>query len=177
MTRSRLVFAVTAVLAATIVFGGVAVAVTTPKKLHACTTANRHVRVLGTTVNCHKGEKRLTWRVSGRKGDPGPTGPAGPRGLRGATGSVGTVHTVTDNSPTASSVAGSVGEWTTWCPTGQQAVGGGFKFGNQAQRDVVQESNPVVGPTLLQGWHVKFVVMPSDPVSHYVNVYALCAVA
>ena len=164
-------------MVASVVVGGVAYAAASPKKkVYACTKSNHHVRVLGTKVTCRAGEKRIAWRVRGKKGDTGSRGPAGPRGERGATGSIGNVHTMTLNSPTLSNPpAGTVSEMTTWCPEGQQAVGGGFTFGNQTQRDVVQESNPVVGPTGLHGWHVKYVTMASTGASHYVKVYALCA--
>jgi hypothetical protein len=68
-----------------------------------------------------------------------------------------------------------VSDVSVWCPQGQQVVGGGFTFANQEQRDVVQGSSPVVGPTGLQGWHVKIVAMTPTGNDHYVKAYALCA--
>jgi hypothetical protein len=171
MSKSRLVLATIAIFAATILLGGVAVAVGTTDKIAAC-TSHKHVRILGKKVKCHRGEKRIAWRVSGK---PGATGARGPAGPRGATGGIGNVHTMTTNSPELAQSLGAVSEVSVWCPQGQQVVGGGFTYANQEQRDVVQNSNPVVGPTLLQGWHVKVVAMNPLGNGHYVKAYALCA--
>jgi hypothetical protein len=168
MSRSRVVFALTAVIAASVVFGGVASAVVAPKKVYVCTTPHHHVRVLGTKVKCRKGEGRLSWRIHGSKGDPGARGPAG------APGKVGNVHIVPGNSPLLTDpLEGTVSEVSVWCPTGQQVVGGGFTFANQAPHDVVQEATPVVGPTAT-GWHVKLVASAPLPGGHFVRAYALC---
>jgi hypothetical protein len=171
MSKSRLVLAAIAIFAASILLSGVAVAVGKTGKVVAC-TSHKHVRVLGTKVKCHSGERRIAWRVQGR---PGPTGPRGPVGPRGATGGIGNVHTVTLDGPALAATVGAVSDVSVWCPQGQQVVGGGFTFANQEQRDVVQGSSPVVGPTGLQGWHVKIVAMMPTGNDHYVKAYALCA--
>jgi hypothetical protein len=172
MSKSRLVLAAIAIFAASVLLGGVAVAVGTTDKVAAC-TSHKHVRVLGTKVKCRSGEKRIAWRVQGK---PGPTGARGPAGPRGATGGIGNVHTVNANSPALAAGAGAVSEVSVWCPQDQQVVGGGFTFANQEQHDVVQGSNPVVDPNGLQGWHVKIVaVEPTGGINHYVRAYALCA--
>jgi hypothetical protein len=171
MSKSRLVLAAIAIVVASIVLGGVAVAVGTTDKVVAC-TSHKHVRVLGTKVKCHNGEKRIAWRVQGK---PGPTGARGPAGPRGATGGIGNVHTLTLNGPALAQTLGAVSDVSVWCPSGQQVVGGGFTFANQEQHDVVQSSDPVVGPTGLQGWHVKIVAVSPLGNGHYVKAYALCA--
>jgi hypothetical protein len=171
MSKSWLVLAAIAVVLASTVLGGVAVAVGKTDKIAAC-TSHKHVRVLGTKVHCRKGERWIAWRVQGK---PGPTGARGPAGARGATGAIGNVHTVTLNGPALAATLGAVSDVSVWCPTGQQVVGGGFTFANEAQRDVVQASNPVVGPTSLQGWHVKIVAMAPLGNDHFVKAYALCA--
>jgi hypothetical protein len=172
MSKSWLVLAAIAVVLASTVLGGVAVAVGKTDKIAAC-TSHKHVRVLGTKVHCRKGEKWIAWRVQGK---PGPTGARGPAGPRGATGGIGNVHTMNANSPDLGLNAGAVSEVSVWCPQGQQVVGGGFTFGNQEQHDVVQGSNPVIGPTGLQGWHVKMVAVEATGGNgHYVKGYALCA--
>lgn len=171
MSKSRLVLAAIAIFAASTLLGGVAVAVGTTDKVAAC-TSHKHVRILGKKVTCHSGEKRIAWHIQGK---PGPTGARGPAGPRGATGGIGNVHTIMENTPALAQTLGAVSEVSVWCPQGQQVVGGGFTFANQEQRDVVQNSNPVVGPTLLQGWHVKVVAMSPLGSGHYVRAYALCA--
>jgi collagen type I alpha len=144
-------------------------------------------------VKCHKGERRIVWRISGRpgatgvhgptgaRGLPGVTGPQGPRGVAGpsgATGRLGNVRTVTLSGPVMTNpVAGQLSETTAWCAPGEQVLGGGFTFANEAQRDIVQESNPVIGPTGLQGWHVKIVAMAPLTGDHYARAYAQCVVA
>jgi hypothetical protein len=187
VSRSRLILILIATIAGSMVLGGVAVAVATPKTVSACTTKSHAVRVLSTKVQCHKGEQKITWRIHGRQGEKGPKGDrgaagaagragvAGPRGAAGPagpSGNVGNVKTVTVNGP--ATVVGGVSEVTAWCADGQQVVGGGFTFANQTQRDVVQESNPVIGPTDLQGWHVKLLVMEPLAGNHNVMAYARC---
>lgn len=190
MSRSRLVLVLIATVAVSMVLGGVAVAVTAPKTLSACTTKSHGVRVLATKVKCHKGEQKLTWRIHGRdgaigargpKGDRGPqgaTGPAGAKGARGDAGppgNIGNVRTVTLSGPALTNPAvGAVSDVSVWCDVDEQVVGGGFTFANQTQRDVVQESNPVIGPTDLQGWHVKLVAMEPLAGNHNVKAYAMC---
>jgi hypothetical protein len=171
MTRARLVFALIAVIVASTVFGGVAAAVGTAKtdKLAAC-TSHKHVRVLAKKVRCRSGEKYVSWRV---KGEPGP---AGPRGPAGPSGNVGNVRTATVLGPAMiNPAAGAVTTADAYCKLGEQAVGGGFTFANQAQLDVVQESMPVIGTGGLQGWHVKIAAMPPLAGDHFVKVYVICA--
>ena len=78
MSKSRLVLAAIAIFAASILLSGVAVAVGKTGKVVAC-TSHKHVRVLGTKVKCHSGERRIAWRVQGKPGPTGPRGPVGPR--------------------------------------------------------------------------------------------------
>ena len=170
MSKSRLVLAAIAIFAASILLSGVAVAVGKTGKVVAC-TSHKHVRVLGTKVKCHSGERRIAWRVQGKPGPTGPRGPVGPwRDRRDRN-----LHTVTLDGPALTATVGAVSDFSVWCPQGQQVVGGGFTFANQEQRDVVQGSSPVVGPTGLQGWHVKIVAMMPTGNDHYVKAYALCA--
>jgi hypothetical protein len=171
MSKSRLVLAAIAIFAASVLLGGVAVAVGTTDKVAAC-TSHKHVRILGHKVKCHKDEKRIAWHVQGKTGATGARGPAGPRGL---TGGIGNVHRITLDGPALAQTLGAVSEVSVWCPQGQQVVGGGFSFANSQQRDVVQSSTPVVGPTGLQGWYVKYVAMSPLGSGHYVTGYALCA--
>jgi hypothetical protein len=171
MSKSRVVLAAIAIFAASVLLGGVAVGVGPSDKIAAC-TSHKHVRVLAKKVKCHSGEKRLAWHIQGKTGATGARGPAGPRG---ATGGIGNVHTVTLNSPALAQSLGASSEISVWCQQGQQVVGGGFSFANSEQRDVVQGSSPVVGPTGLQGWYVKIVAMSPLGSGHYVKAYALCA--
>jgi hypothetical protein len=171
MTRARLVLALIAVIVASTVFGGVAAAVGTAKaeKVSAC-TSHKHVRVMGKKVTCHPGEKRLSWRI---KSEPGPAGPRGPAGPSGRVGNVRT-DWVTGLLPMTNPSVGAVTTAEAYCQSGEQAVGGGYKFVNESQLDVVQESNPVVlGP--LQGWHVKIAAMPPLGGVHNVRAYVMCA--
>ena len=141
-----------AMVASVVVLGGVAYAAGGKKKMYACTKANHHPRELGPKVSCKKGEKRISWKVRGKKGDAGPRGPAGPRGERGATGSIGNVRTMTLNSPALINPAeGTVSDVSVWCTSTEQVVGGGFTFANDVQRDIVQQSAPRCRPDRPQG--------------------------
>ena len=189
MSRSRLVLVMIATIAASMLLGGVAVAVTSVAKVSACTTKSHGVRVLATKVTCHKGEKKLTWRISGRPGVHGATGPRGvagatghagapgPRGSAGpigAPGNIGNVRTVsTAGAAITSPAQGDPAHAEAYCAAGEQVVGGGFTFANQAQHDVVQDSYPVV-LNGVQGWHVKIVAMPPLNGAHWVVAYAMC---
>ena len=186
-----MVLVLIATIAASMVVGGVAVAVTAPRTVSACTTKSQGVRVLGLKVKCRKGERRIVWRISGRpgatgahgptgaRGLPGVTGPQGPRGvagITGATGRLGNVRRVLSPGTTMTDPAvGQASEVSAWCEPGEQVLGGGFTFANEPQRDIVQESNPVIGPTGVQGWHVILVVATApDAGKHYVNAFAQC---
>jgi hypothetical protein len=195
MSRSRLVLVVIATIAASMVLGGVAVAVTVakPKTLSACTTKSHGVRLLGTKVKCHKSEKKLTWRVTGRagaagvrgpagaKGAAGPRGVAGAAGANGATGKLGKVRRVTsDPVRLLSPAAGGAISAKALCAAGEQVVGGGFSLTDTAngQRDVMQGSLPFVDSAGLQGWEADIITAPYLPnVYHGVAAYALCAAA
>jgi hypothetical protein len=192
MSKSRLVLVLIATIAASALLGGIAVAVTAPRTVSACTTKSQGVRVLGLKVKCHKGERKIVWRISGRPGTPGARGPTGARGLQGvqgahgvagqtgpagapgATGRLGNVHTVTVTGPAMTNPAqGDVTTAEAYCAPGEQVVGGGFSFANQAQHDIVQESTPFV-LNGIQGWHVKIAAMDPLTGNHFVQAHALC---
>lgn len=198
MGRSRLVLVLIATVAASAVLGGVAVGVTAPRTVSACTTKSHGVRVLGLKVTCHKGERKIVWRIAGRPGTPGARGPTGARGLQGvqgahgvagqtgssgapgapgAPGKLGNVRTVWANgaAPTPA-LAGQIRDAYAYCNPGEQAIGGGFSFANDTQVDPVQESRPVVVDTTgLQGWYVKIKLAPPVANSDFVRAWALCA--
>lgn len=184
MSRSRLVLVLIATVVVSMFVGGAAVAMSTPQKVSACTGKKGAVRVLGTTVKCQKGEKKLTWRIAGKAGPRGPkgdkgttgaTGRAGPQGLRGIAGPagpVGRVQNVRTVTATADlTPAPGVRAVSAMCGAGEQAIGGGFSFTNETQLGPVQESRPVVDPSGLQGWYVK--VKVSDAADN-VKAWAMC---
>jgi Collagen triple helix repeat (20 copies) len=183
-----MVFVLIATIAASMVLGGVAVAVTTPKKVSACTTKSHGVRVLGTKVKCHKGEQKLTWRVSGRPGNTGARGPVGAKGLQGAQGkpglqgargvagpkgTTGTVHTVTGTPDTAPADNASY-RALAQCSATEQVVGGGFMLDNDASSDSVRATMPYASGGIA-GWEVDIKAGSAGP--HGVHAYALCAPA
>jgi hypothetical protein len=172
MSKSRLVLAAIAIFAASVLLGGVAVAVGTTDKVAAC-TSHKHVRVLGHKVKCHKGEKRIAWHVQGKTG---PTGARGPTGPRGATGGIGNVRTdfATGPIPMSNPSLGAAMTAEAYCRPDEQAIAGGYALLYETQLDVVQESRPVLGPTGLQGWHVKIVAAPPLPGNHNVKAYVVC---
>jgi hypothetical protein len=92
MRRHRLRIAV---IAATVVFGGLAASAVAqiPDSngvIHACYhTSNGGIRVVNDASECGTSEEELTWFQSGAPGSVGATGPAGPQGATGATGPAG----------------------------------------------------------------------------------------
>ena len=95
MRRQRLRFAV---IAATVVFGGLAATALaqipdSDGVIHACYhTSNGGLRVVNDASECGTSEQELTWFQSGAPGSvgaTGPTGPVGPTGPAGPTGAAG----------------------------------------------------------------------------------------
>jgi hypothetical protein len=89
MRRQRLRFAV---IAATVVFGGLAATALaqipdSDGVIHACYhTSNGGIRVVNDASECGTSEQELTWFRSGAPGSVGATGPTGPVGPAGPAG-------------------------------------------------------------------------------------------
>src|SRR6187455_1342 len=92
MRRQRLRFAV---IAATVVFGGLAATALAqiPDSngvIHACYhTSNGGIRVVNDSSECGTSEQEVTWFQSGAPGSVGATGPTGPAGPTGSAGPAG----------------------------------------------------------------------------------------
>jgi hypothetical protein len=76
----RRIAAVVSLVIVSAVAGGAAVAVTTTQTVSTCTAKAKAVRVLGTTVKCRSGERKVTWNA---RGPAGPTAVVNP--FKGAT--------------------------------------------------------------------------------------------
>jgi hypothetical protein len=185
VSRTRLVLVLIATIVASAVLGGVAVAVSTPTKVSACTTKSHGVRVLGHKVKCHKGEKKLTWSIRGKQGVKGPAGARGPKGDRGATGLTGArgpagkpgnVHLVPVTNRVLSATADVPITATAACNPGELAVGGGYNLTDTdiGKRDLVQASMPYDDGNGVQGWTA--VILPTTDLNtpHGVRAWALC---
>jgi hypothetical protein len=170
---------------ASAVLGGVAVAVSTPTKVSACTTKSHGVRVLGNKVKCHKGEKKLTWSIRGKAGVKGPAGARGPKGDRGATGATGArgpsgkpgnVRLVSVTNRLTSATAEVPITARAACNPGELVVGGGYNVTDTdlGKRDYVQTSVPFDDGNGVQGWTAA--ILPSAPLAafHGVRAWALC---
>ena len=100
----------------------------------------------------------------GDKGDPGatgpqgPAGPAGPQGPQGATGSTGLTG-FTTRTGSAYSNAGATLTAVAYCPSGQQAIGGGGQHYPDASAAMLasypSDTNPS-GDNVIHGWTVEF---------------------
>jgi hypothetical protein len=183
VSRTRLVLVLIATIVASAVLGGVAVAVSTPTKVSACTTKSHGVRVLGHKVKCHKGEKKLTWSIRGKQGVKGPAGARGPKGDRGATGLTGArgpagkpgnVHTVTSAKTPQGSNDGDQYDAVANCGPGEQVVGGGYAFESAAQRDIAVRTVPTVDVNGIQGWQVFIVTGQARDNGYGVRAWAQC---
>jgi collagen triple helix repeat protein len=125
MRRQRLRFAV---LAATVVFGGLAATALaqipdSDGVIHACYhTSNGGLRVVNDASECGASEQELTWFQSGAPGSVGPTGPTGPVGPTGPAGPTGAAGPTGPAGPTGE--AGSVGPTGPAGPIGPQGPPG-----------------------------------------------------
>jgi hypothetical protein len=170
---------------ASAVLGGVAVAVSTPTKVSACTTKSHGVRVLGHKVKCHKGEKKFTWNIRGPQGVKGPAGARGVKGDRGATGATGArgpsgkpgnVHQVAATTRVTSAPTDTTITATAVCNPGELVVGGGYRLTDtdSGKRDYVQASAPYTDVNGVQGWTVDIIPAASPNTQHGVTAWALC---
>ena len=66
--RVKSMLAIGGLIVASGAIGGAAVAVAAPTSVSACTARSGSVRVLGTSVRCRRGERKLTWGIRGPRG-------------------------------------------------------------------------------------------------------------
>lgn len=57
--------------------------------IRGCVRKDGNLRLATAKSPCRKNERRISWSVRGRQGEPGPAGAAGPAGLTGADGAPG----------------------------------------------------------------------------------------
>jgi len=185
VSRTRLVLVLIATIVASAVLGGVAVAVSSPSKVSACTTKSKAVRILGYKVKCHKGEKKFTWSIRGQQGIKGTAGARGVKGDKGATGATGArgpagkpgnVRQVDVTNQVVSAADGVVITATAPCNPGELVVGGGYKLTvtDSGKRDFVQTSMPYTDVNGVQGWTVNIIPAAAFNTPHGVTAWALC---
>lgn len=103
---------------------------------------------------------------TGATGAEGPAGPAGPAGANGVSG----YQVVNDGSQTLGGLSGA--DFYVDCPSGKQAVGGGFISGGSISIDdsaPSQENDPVNHPN---GWFMH--LYNSSIGENFLTVYAVC---
>ena len=88
LSLAAVVIGATAAAAAGAVGGGRA-SEPVARKIEACVTRAKLIRIRAAGERCSRKERALVWNVVGPRGDAGPQGPAGPQGAPGSRGPAG----------------------------------------------------------------------------------------